>query len=293
MEKDVRETVIDGRPAVMAIIPDFDPVHTFESGQCFRWFRQPDGSYTGMVGGEVLNVSQHEGEILFKGTDANRFRRFWHDYFDLGRDYGKVKNDLGSDAVLKKAVNFGWGIRILRQDIWEILISFIISANNRIPMIMKVIENICRMYGERIEGEGEHYAFPAPDRLAESQKEKLEMCRAGFRCKYIKKAAQMVCDGEVDIYGLRNLSAQQAREELKKIPGVGDKVADCVLLYSGTKYDIFPTDVWIKRIMETLYFKRPASIKEIHRFAYDRFGDLAGFAQQYLFYYARLNKVGV
>lgn len=293
MIKDVHEIIADGQPAVTARIPDFDPAQTFESGQCFRWLRQPDGSYTGVVGKEVLNVSQHGDKILFKGTDAARFKRFYHDYFDLDRDYGRMKNEFGGDPVLKKAVSFGRGIRILRQDIWEMLISFIISANNSIPMIMRVIENICRAYGTRINHAGEHYAFPAPDRLAGLQLKELEICRAGFRSKYIKKAAQMVCAGEVDIYGLKNLPTQRAREELKRIPGVGDKVADCVLLYSGTKYDIFPTDLWVKRIMETLYFKRPASIKEIHRFAYDRFGDLAGFAQQYLFYYARLNRVGV
>lgn len=325
-------------------VTDFDPVHTFECGQCFRWHREEDGSYTGVVMGRVVNVEFRRsiadntdtahynecgspdgaaccdaassdtgycgnaccdagssdtgccgnaccdaaGSLIIRNTNLKDFQDIWFDYFDLGRDYRKVKKAVATDDIMKKAVKFGGGIRILRQDPWETLISFIISANNRIPRIMKIIDDMSRFYGNEIEYNGKlYYSFPDVQSLAACSLEQLQVCRAGYRCGYIHKTAAMIALGDFDIKKLNELETGKAREYLLKLQGVGNKVADCMLLYSGTKFDVFPTDVWVKRVMEELYFKREASFKEIQQFAADKFGYLAGMAQQYLFYYAR------
>ena len=274
-------------------VRDFDPVHIFECGQCFRWVRQKDGSYTGVARGRVVNISFQDGTLVIKNSSLEDFLNIWFEYLDLGRDYSRIKEMLDRDEHMSRAIKFGHGIRILKQDIWEVLISFIISANNRIPMIMKTVAAISELYGDELQYDGTpYYCFPDADKLAASGISELEACRAGFRCKYIVNTSEMIKRGEVRLQDLGNLETARAREELMKLPGVGPKVADCVLLYSGTKHDVFPTDVWVKRVMEELYFKREASFKEIQDFASSYFGELAGFAQQYLFYYARENKIG-
>jgi N-glycosylase/DNA lyase len=283
----------DGNRVIVRNIKDFNAVHTFECGQCFRWIRQADGSYTGVVRGKVLNVSVEDDTLILKNTNLEDFKNIWFDYFDLGRDYGQVKEAVMRDAIMREAAAFGWGIRLLKQDIWETLISFIISANNRIPRIMKTVGVISKIYGEKLEMDGEeYYSFPVVSKLTQSSLQDLEVCKGGFRCKYILNSSRMISDGEISLNKISQLDTDSARKELMKFPGVGPKVADCVLLYSGTKYDVFPTDVWVKRVMEELYFKREAGFKEIHEFARNYFGNLAGFAQQYLFYFAREKKIG-
>ena len=275
-------------------IRDFDAVHTFECGQCFRWIRETDGSYTGVVKNRVGNVKFQDGLMTIGNSNIKDFQDIWYDYLDLGRDYSAIKKELVKDEIMEKAVAFGHGIRILKQDVWEALISFIISANNRIPMIMKVVAAISHIYGEELMADGKsYYAFPGVDKLKCACLEELEVCRGGFRCKYILNTAGKVAKGVVDLDKLDELDTDDARELLTRLPGVGNKVADCTLLYSGAKYDVFPTDVWVKRVMEELYLKREASFKEIRAFAQEYFGNLAGFAQQYLFYYARENRIGV
>ncbi|HPD00451.1 MAG TPA: DNA glycosylase [Acetivibrio sp.] len=274
-------------------VNDFNPLHIFECGQCFRWLRQPDGSYTGVAKGRVINVSYNDGRLELYNTGIEEFKALWFDYFDLGRDYSLVKEKVMKDEVMKKAVSFGSGIRILKQDIWETLISFITSANNRIPMIMKTVNAISEAYGEEIEmDKKKYYAFPKCSEISRSTAGKLELCGGGFRCKYILATSKMIDEGEMSLDALAFMETKDAREYLKRFPGVGPKVADCTLLYSGTKYDVFPTDVWVKRVMEELYFKRETGFAEIQNFARDYFGEYAGFAQQYLFYYARENKIG-
>ena len=275
-------------------IEDFNPVHIFECGQCFRWRKENDGSYTGVAGGRVVNVAyDNKGTLKIENSSIEDFLTIWFEYFDLGRDYSLIKRSLARDGIMEKATEFGCGIRILKQDLWETLISFIISANNRIPMIMKVVEAISRDFGKEIIFNGKkYYAFPGPGNLADAGLEQLKACRGGFRCRYIANTARVIRDGAVDIDKLNRMETGEARDELMRLPGVGRKVADCVLLYGGARYEVFPTDLWIKRVMEELYFKRKASLREIHEFAEKRFGKLAGFAQQYLFYYARENRIG-
>jgi len=295
-------TPIDDNIIAVDNVKDFNPIHIFECGQCFRWYRQEDGSYTGVAKGKVVNIlykneeenNNQIGTLYIKNSSVDDFVNIWYDYLDLGRDYGEIKRILSEkDDIMKTAVNFGYGIRLLKQDFWETLISFIISANNRIPMIMKAVAAISEHFGEKIFFEDKtYYAFPDISELAKADMEKISECKTGFRCKYISSTSKMIDEGLIDPSQLYELSTFEAREKLKQFPGVGNKVADCCLLYSGIKYDVFPTDVWVKRVMEELYFKREVSLKEIQEFAADYFGDLAGFAQQYLFYYARENKIG-
>ncbi len=275
-------------------VRDFDPVHIFECGQCFRWRRETDNSYTGVVRGRVVNVEYASGRLVIRNTSFQDFEEVWFDYFDLGRDYQLVKEAVTIDETMQKAVKFGSGIRLLRQEPWEALISFILSSNNRIPRIMKIIEDISKLYGSGLEYEGKmYYCFPDMKSLAACSLEQIQVCRAGYRCGYIHKTAVKLAIGEFDLFRLKELVTEEARKYLLELNGVGSKVADCMLLYSGIKYDVFPTDVWVKRVMEELYFKREASFREIQQFAADKFGQYAGIAQQYLFYYAREHRIGV
>ena len=284
---------VKGGSVLINGVRDFDTAHTFDCGQCFRWVGEEDGSYTGIVRGRVANISHRDGVVEIRNSSLGDFKEVWFDYLDLGRDYSRVKEAISRDDTMGDAVAFGSGIRLLQQDLWETLISFIISANNRIPMIKKVVAFISEAYGEEIRYGGRSwFSFPGPEKLSCCSLNNLELCKAGFRCKYILETARLVANGEFDLGKLRTQDREEARRLLVQLPGVGYKVADCTLLFSGTRPDVFPTDVWVKRVMEELYFKREASFKEIWKFAEDYFGGYAGYAQQYLFYYARENRIG-
>ena len=275
-------------------IHDFDPVQVFECGQCFRWNREQDGSYTGVVRGKVANVAFESGALILDNVTFEEFEGIWFDYFDLGRDYGEIKKAVAVDDIMKEAIGFGGGIRLLRQEPWETMISFIISANNNIPRIKKIINDISGQYGNELYYCGRRFhSFPEADKLAHCSLEQLQTCRAGYRCGYIRETAQSVAGGSFDISGLFAVDTAEARKALLGLKGVGGKVADCILLFSGVGFDVFPTDVWVKRVMEELYFKREASLNEIRGFALNYFGKYAGAAQQYLFYYAREHRIGV
>lgn len=281
---------------IISDMSDFKLSDIFECGQCFRWVRNEDGSYEGVASLRALKIKQTENEVIFFDTDENDFYGFWYDYFDLGRDYAKIRNDLKSDNDLSDAFGYGPGIRLLKQQLWECIVSFIISASNNIPRIKKIIELFCMNFGEKIMYMGkEYYLFPTPEKTASLTLEDLQIIRAGFRDKYILDAAmKFTTDSDMNFDALSAMDTEEARAALKKINGVGDKVADCVLLFGLGKYDCFPIDVWMKRIMEYCYFgKEPQSIKTIAEYAKNRFGDLRGFAQQYLFFYARENKIGI
>ncbi len=273
---------------------NFNPVHIFECGQCFRWEREDDGSYTGVAMGRVINVLAQNRDLIIRNTGMQDFENIWYEYFDLGRDYSQIMESVSVDDVMEKAVEYGAGIRLLKQDFFETLISFIISANNTIPRIAKIVKNLSLMYGDKIIwGDREYYTFPVASRLAHATPEELSECRGGYRCRYIRETSAALNREDVDIFHLSKADVAQARSTLLKLCGVGNKVADCILLYSGRRYDVFPTDVWVRRVMESLYLKRQATMREISEFASARFGGLAGFAQQYLFYYAREKKIGV
>ncbi len=273
---------------------DFEPKHIFECGQCFRWNVEDDGSYTGVAFGKILNIKKEESLVYFNNTNLEDFHNIWYKYFDLDRDYSKIKEELSQmDKYLNEAVKFGYGIRIINQDEWEILISFIISANNRISMIKRAIENLSMNYGEYI-GEyksKKHYAFPSIEKMNSLTQEQIRKCGTGFRDQYIKDTTFIINTDKDDIYKYKNLDTDMCKKGLLQLCGVGPKVADCIMLFSMEKYDTFPVDVWVKRVMEEFYVDENLSLKKIREYGINKFSKLSGFAQQYLFYYAR--EVGI
>lgn len=274
-------------------LTDFSPEHTFLCGQCFRWDKNPDNSFTGVAFSKVVNISLTDRGVLIKNLTLSEFEDKWRIYLDLNTDYNIIKTCVNKDSNLEKAIEFGWGIKILNQDIFECLISFIISTQNTIPRIKKIVSKLSMMYGTKLEYEGNvYYAFPTLDQLSEITKESLAQLKAGYRADYIIDAVYKLKNKEVDLSKIPSMPYDEAKKELMKIKGVGPKVADCVLLFSANKKEAFPIDVWVKRTMQSLYLGEKATIKDIERFAGEYFGSYAGVAQQYLFYYSRENNLG-
>ncbi len=268
-------------------VPHFNPVHIFECGQAFRWNRDGEG-YIGVVKNRVVRLSYYQDDVTIENTCMEDYEKLWKHYFDMNRDYGLIKDILSKDPVLKKAVDYGWGIRILNQEPWETLISFIISSNNNILRIKGIIQNLACRFGAPLVWQGnKFYSFPNSDALAQASIEELMACGCGYRASYIKRTAQMVYNGSINLPMLKHAPYDQAYTALLNCPGVGPKVADCILLFSMGKGEAFPVDVWIKRVMEHFYPNSSGTNKKIKEFALGKFGLLSGFAQQYLFYYAR------
>ncbi len=252
----------------------FDLRRTLSCGQCFRW-RETAGGFEGIVRGKKISLSQNGGTITLRGVNESDIP-FWREYFDLDTDYSEIINRLSRDETLKKACECSSGIRILRQEPFETLLSFIISQNNNIPRIQGIIERLCENFGERIEG---GYAFPDGKRLNGVTEGDLAPLKAGFRARYLCDAVRKVNSGEIDFDEIDGLPTDKAREQLKKITGVGDKVADCVLLFAFYKTDAFPRDVWVKRLMGRFY---PGGLPDCAK-------GIEGIAQQFLFDYVRNN----
>lgn len=272
----------------------FDMKHIFECGQCFRWNKQEDDSYIGVIKDRVIKVKKENDKFIFSSNESKDLEIIVKKYFDLDRDYEKIKNTLSNiDDNLKKSVEYGSGIRILNQDIWECIISFIISANNNIPRIKKIIENLSKEYGKKIEFENkEYYIFPSPEELSKATVEDLRKLGLGFRDKRVYNTTRMILNKEFDIELLRNeKNTEVIREALLKLDGVGEKVADCILLFSFNRFDVFPVDVWVRRVMNELYIhlddENKVNKKEIRQLAKEKFCGIEGLAQQYLFYWKR------
>ncbi len=269
----------------------FEPVHIFECGQCFRWNKEADGSYTGVFGNNVINVKKEKSNIVFFGVCEENIKTICTEYFDLNTDYEKIKDNLSSiDDYLKNSIQYGQGIRILKQDLWETLISFIISANNNIPRIKTIIERISENYGNKIKfGEKTYYTFPRPEMLANTTVQDFRKLGLGFRDVRVYETVQKTLKKEINLSRLeKEDNIELLKEQLLKIPGVGPKVADCIMLFSLKKYNVFPVDVWVKRVIAELYYEnKEQTPKEIQKFAKKQYGDLAGLAQQYLFYWRR------
>ena len=268
---------------------DFVPKHIFECGQCFRFKKEVDESYTIVAKGKVINVSSDSKSIILKNTTDEEVADIWFDYFDLGTDYSAIKKTLSADKYLKESLNYGNGIRILNQDLWECILSFIISANNNIPRIQGIVEKLCKRFGDKISAfDNTYYAFPDADRLKNVTKEELSFLRAGYRDSYLLDAIKKVTDGEIDLDKLSDLPTEQAKSELLKVKGIGNKVADCILLFGNKRSETFPVDVWVKRSVGTIYAQEIGDMS-ISDFATFKFKNYAGYAQQYLFYYMREN----
>lgn len=280
---------------ILKNVQSFEPKHIFDCGQCFRWNEQQDGSYTGIFENNVLNVKKIKNDIVFTGVCDGNIKDICSEYFDLNRDYEKIKKELSNvDVYLKNSIEYGEGIRLLNQDLWETIISFIISANNNIPRIKGIINRISEKYGKKIEWNGDvYYTFPTVEELSKASVQDFRNLGLGFRDVRVYDTTQKILHHEVDLEKLHEeKDTQKVRDELLKLSGVGPKVADCILLFSTLKrFDVFPIDVWVRRVMNDLYIKQEdetkVSKKEIEKIAKQKYGNLEGIAQQYLFYWKR------
>ena len=270
-------TVHNGEVEITGV-PDFNLSKTFECGQCFRWNKDETGVYSGVAFGHVARLRQC-GENVHISCSMDVFEKLWRDYFDLDRDYAIIRRQLCVDEFMQSATTFGAGIRILRQDKWEALCSFIISQNNNIPRIKNIVEALCVNYGERFVSNGkDYYTFPSAQTIGAISIERLEHLRCGYRAAYISKAAKAVASGELDLEALSCDPPDNVRIQLKKLHGVGDKVADCMMLFGLHMLDVFPRDVWINRAVAANYGEN---------FDPGIFSPYAGIAQQYIFHYTR------
>ena len=287
---------VENSNVVIKDIKDFKLSDTFDCGQCFRFNPCSDDGYIGTAYGKTVRITQAGDTITLHNTSLDDFNCIWHDFLDIDRDYGNIKKTLTktSDSVMSAAIEYGGGIHILKQELWETTISFIISASNNIPRIKKIIECLCKTYGTPHTYEGKtYYSFPDADTIAKQSEDDLSCIRAGFRTKYILACAKAVSSNEFDLMSLYDMDTANAKKSLMSLKGIGNKVADCITLFALNKFNSFPIDVWIKRIMEYCYFgDTEQSIPAIAQFAEERFGELGGIAQQYLFFYARSLKIG-
>lgn len=283
---------------------------TFECGQCFRFVKIDDTNYITVAFERVIELKEDGDDILIFNSNEEDVKNIWIKYFDLERNYTEIKEELSNDELLRKSIEFGHGIRILNQDPFEILISFIISARNSIPSIAKTINKISAKWGTEIEYKGNTYhAFPTIEQIKNATLEEIQETGASFRSKYIIDTVSNVYRSymafkngsesekeELEKYNLdyiKSLSDDDCHKALQEFKGVGAKVADCIMLFSMEKYSAFPVDVWVKRAMIYFYGAEDASLNKIRIFARNKFGKLSGFAQQYLFYYARENKIKI
>ena len=260
-------------------VTSLDLGETLDCGQSFRWRDNGDGSFTGVAYEKLVTVSMQNGDLHIENTTEQDFEKIWRNYFDLDLDYDSIRSSIGEiHPVLKEASAYAPGIRILRHEPWEALCTFIISQNNNIKRIKGIVDRLCVSFGNKI-GDTDFYTFPKPEILAKLNPDDLAPLRAGFRNKYIIDASRKVASGEVDLEKCRNVPYDEARAELFKIKGVGNKVADCTLLFGMHRIESFPIDVWMRRAMEKLFPNMTG----------EDFGEYAGIAQQYIFHYARMH----
>ena len=261
-----------------------------ECGQSFRW--QPiNGWYYGVVEGRQLKIRQEKQALIVESSDdeqPDRLEVSLRHYLDLNRDLPAILKAVDIDPFIHRSIETFWGMRILNQEVWECLASFILSQNNNVPRIKGIIRTISAQFGEKITlDDSVDYAFPTPQALAEAGVDALYDCRLGYRVPYLWTVSSEIAAGEFDPEALKSMPYAEAKRELMRFKGIGEKVADCICLFSLGHVQALPIDVWVKRIIEQLYLKRQASIREIRQFAEDYFGEYLGYAQQYLFHYAR------
>ncbi len=271
MEKIEKNLILENYPCLDIEVSLF-------CGQAFRWTKKEDGSFHGVVGNKTIDIIQNEKTVIFRNVEDEETEKLIKRYFDLDRDYKKICESLCGDESFKKAFSEYEGIRILRQDSWEALCSFIISQNNNIPRIAGIIDRLCKTFGEKLNEED--YTFPYYEKLKGITAEDLAPLRAGFRAKYIADAVEKLNSKEISLEEIEKMPIEEARKELCKIKGVGAKVAECTLLYGFGRMEAFPVDVWVKRIMEEMY---PDGLPGI-------FKGNEGIAQQYLFHWRRQQK---
>lgn len=263
---------------VTKMIDNFSLAQICQSGQCFRMSEIDAHTYRVIAGSRYLEVQQHGNECSFLCDEAE-FEDFWKAYFDLENDYSDYINRINpNDTYLTNAASAGAGIRILRQDLWEMIVTFLISQQNNIVRIRRCVQNICEAYGEKkVNAKGEMYhAFPQPEALAGLEDDDLKACNLGYRSKYVVRAARQVVSGEMDLENISHMNYKKAREELLRFYGVGGKVADCICLFALHHLEAFPVDTHIHQVLQQ-HYKRG--------FPNRRYKGIRGVMQQYIFYY--------
>jgi N-glycosylase/DNA lyase len=277
---DYEAVTVSGTDLVLTGVRHFVPAETLDCGQCFRWSGK-NGAWRGVAYGRVLELLPESGSLVLKDVSPEEFESVWKDYLGFNRDYAELRKRFQGDAALTAAAEFSPGLRLMRQEPWETLISFILSQNNNIKRIKGMVERLCERFGKPLGGGA--YAFPPPDALASLSEAELEPVRCGYRAAYIIDAAKRVASGQLDLHELRTLDVGDARLRLTEVKGVGPKVADCVLLFGYGSLGLIPKDVWMKRVLAEHY---PDGFPQA-------LNDVAGIAQQFLFHYARNGKMEI
>ncbi|MBM7835649.1 DNA-3-methyladenine glycosylase family protein [Clostridium sardiniense] len=297
---DYKKAIYEDNKVILEGVKNFNIKQILECGQCFRWEKKAELDYIVIAYGRVIEVVQEDDKVTILNSNEEDFKNIWFEYFDLERDYSKIKEELSKDEILKKSVDYGYGIRILNQEPFELVISFIVSARNSIPSIKKTIKKISERWGTEIEYKGEKfYTFPTPEMLKDATEDEIRETGASFRSKYIVDTVANInkdldnLEGVYNLERITSLTDDECHTALQEFKGVGAKVADCIMLFSMSKYSAFPVDVWVKRAMMHFYNAEEGSLNKIRIFARNEFKDLSGFAQQYLFYYARENNIKI
>lgn len=271
----------------------FNLKYTLECGQCFRWEKIEENEYVGVIKDRVVRLRQVEDILYVWSSKKENLEEVIKEYLDLDKDYEKLEETISKiDKNIQCALEYSSGIHILNQNPFETIISYIISANNNIKRISKSVKDISKMYGKKVEFESNtYYLFPTLDEIKNITIDDLLKAGTGFRARYILKDIEYFVNNLGYIESLNNMDTLTARKSLMSLMGVGPKVADCILLFAYKRGEVFPVDVWIKRIMEKLYFNRNVNVKEITEFANDKFGGYSGIIQQHLFQNVREGKL--
>ncbi|MDE5911256.1 MAG: 8-oxoguanine DNA glycosylase [Clostridia bacterium] len=273
--------LIQKNSIIITELEDFDIRHILDCGQIFRYEKLSEGEYGVYSKDKTCLVRQSQDNAVIESDDPEYFVN----YFDLGRDYGEIKQKLKGKPFMDEAMQYGHGIRILNQDKWEMLISFIISANNHIPRIKGIISRLCASLGKNM---GDYYAFPTPEAMASKDEEFYKALGAGYRAKYLAVTSRQVADG-FDLDAICDMDGNTANKKLCTLMGVGSKVADCILLFGYHKQDVFPVDTWIKKVYKDVVGDAIDNNNVIRRKLIDIYGEYSGYAQQYLFFNKREN----
>lgn len=272
----------------------FNLKYTLECGQCFRWKKIDEDYYIGIIKDRVIKIKQDKNKLFVLSNNYSNLEKVVREYFELDKDYKIIEERISKvDEYVEKAVKNTSGLRHLKQDFFETIISYIISANNNIPRISKSVNEISKRYGKEIEFEGEkYYLFPRPEELKKVTIDEYRECGVGFRDKYIYNTVRKINNGEINLETMQEMDTLTLRNLLLTLMGIGPKVADCILLFSCSRQDVFPIDVWVERVMKKLYFDdKDVSKKEILKYADEKFGKDAGIIQQHLFYNIRENLI--
>jgi N-glycosylase/DNA lyase len=274
-------------------VRDYDLAATLTSGQSFRW-RWREGWWEGVVHHRWVRVQQRETGIAAESAESMNDWRWLANYLQTSVDLREVMKTFPDDEPMIAAANACRGLRLLRQEPWECLASFILSSTKQIVQIQQIVALLCERLGDPLvvpPGHAPAFSFPGAERLAACAERELRDCKMGFRAPNLLRSARMVAQKEIDLEALRTLSVEQARAELMKLPGVGNKIANCVLLFAYGFQEAFPVDVWVMKALQQLYFpKRRVSARRLARFTATHFGPNSGYAQQYLFHFMRVQR---